>query len=101
MVLSTDERDLLQMIADSPQPVAMSDYFPVLNPAEPGMDENHPGHEAWTERHIAWNGVSVALWDDGEDEPEIWHVAGDMYDWEGARSVEHVGGFEVLPRRPL
>ncbi|WP_149180489.1 hypothetical protein [Streptomyces sp. TRM49041] len=62
MALSTDERDLLQMIADSPKPVAMSDYFPVLNPAEPGMDENHPGHEAWTERQIAWHGVSLQLW---------------------------------------
>lgn len=50
------------MIADSPKPVAMSDCFPVLNPAEPGMDENHPSHEAWTERQIAWYGVSLQLW---------------------------------------
>ncbi|ODA69363.1 hypothetical protein APS67_006475 [Streptomyces sp. AVP053U2] len=62
MALSTDERDLLQMIADSPKPLVMSDCFPALNPAEPGMDENHPGHEAWTERQIAWYGVSAQLW---------------------------------------
>ncbi|MFB8777956.1 hypothetical protein [Streptomyces broussonetiae] len=62
MALSTDERALLQMIADSPKPLVMSDCFPDLNPAEPGMDENHPGHEAWTERQIAWYGVSAQLW---------------------------------------
>ncbi|MEV6477243.1 hypothetical protein [Streptomyces sp. NPDC051657] len=46
----------------SRRPVWMSEYFPVLNPAEPGMDENHPGHEAWTERQMAWYGVSISLW---------------------------------------
>lgn len=61
MPLSNDERDLLQLISESAKPVAMSDCFPVLNPAEPGMDENHPGHEAWTDRQIAWYGVSLQL----------------------------------------
>ncbi|MFI7016858.1 hypothetical protein [Streptomyces sp. NPDC050164] len=63
--MRNDERDLLQLIAQSPKPVAMSDYFPVLNPAEPGMDENHPGHEAWAERQMAWYGVSAELWKKG------------------------------------
>ncbi|WOI60891.1 hypothetical protein [Streptomyces fradiae] len=29
------------------------------------MDENHPGHEAWTERQMAWYGVSISLWKQG------------------------------------
>lgn len=62
MALSNDERDLLKLVAQAGRPVWMSDYFPVLNPAEPGMDENHPGHEAWTERQMAWYGVSISLW---------------------------------------
>ncbi|MEV6319197.1 hypothetical protein [Streptomyces sp. NPDC051776] len=62
MALSDDERDLLRLVAQAGKPVWMSDFFPVLNPAEPGMDENHPGHEAWTERQIAWYGVSLSLW---------------------------------------
>ncbi|MBT2423894.1 hypothetical protein J7F04_40380 [Streptomyces sp. ISL-24] len=63
--MSNEERGLLQMIAQSPQPVAMSDCFLVLNPAEPGMDGNHPGHEAWAERQLAWHGVSAELWKKG------------------------------------
>ncbi|KAB1139999.1 hypothetical protein F7R91_37615 [Streptomyces luteolifulvus] len=39
-------------------------------------------------------------WDTGEDEPEIWHVAADLYDWEGERSVEHVGDFEFYRAGP-
>ncbi|OKJ92686.1 hypothetical protein AMK26_34565 [Streptomyces sp. CB03234] len=65
MVLSSDERDLLKLVAQAGRPVWMSEYFPVLNPAEPGMDENHPGHEAWTERQMAWYGVSISLWKRG------------------------------------
>ncbi|MYU17537.1 hypothetical protein GTZ78_44340 [Streptomyces sp. SID8361] len=59
--MSNDERDLLKLVAQAGRPVWMSDYFPVLNPAEPGMDENHPGHEAWTERQMDWYGVSISL----------------------------------------
>jgi hypothetical protein len=62
MALSNDERDLLQLMAQSPKPVAVSDYSPVLNPAESGMDENHPGHETWAERQMAWYGDSAELW---------------------------------------
>ncbi|WP_282698092.1 hypothetical protein [Streptomyces sp. CC208A] len=65
MTLSNDERELLRLVAQAGRPVWMSEYFPVLNPAEPGMDENHPGHEAWTERQMAWYGVSINLWKRG------------------------------------
>jgi hypothetical protein len=62
MALSTDERALLTLIAKSPEPVVMSDLFHELSPAEPGMNEHHPGHEAWLLRKTEWNGVSVGLW---------------------------------------
>ncbi|WP_149180488.1 hypothetical protein [Streptomyces sp. TRM49041] len=39
-------------------------------------------------------------WDTGEDEPEIWHVAADLYDWETERRVEHVGDFEFYRADP-
>ncbi|MFJ8377229.1 hypothetical protein ACIQ9I_37475 [Streptomyces sp. NPDC094461] len=65
MVLSNDERELLKLVAQAGRPVWMSEYFPVLNPAEPGMDENHPGYEAWTERQMAWYGISISLWKRG------------------------------------
>ncbi|MEU5273295.1 hypothetical protein [Streptomyces hygroscopicus] len=65
MVLSNDERDLLELVAQAGRPVWMSEYFPVLNPAETGMDENHPGHEAWSERQMACYGVSLSLWKRG------------------------------------
>ncbi|KOU08299.1 hypothetical protein ADK86_04095 [Streptomyces sp. NRRL F-5755] len=65
MVLSNDERELLKLVVQAGRPVWMSEYFPVLNPAEPGMDEIHPGHEAWTERQMAWHGVSISLWKRG------------------------------------
>ncbi|MEW2636178.1 hypothetical protein AB0903_32190 [Streptomyces sp. NPDC048389] len=39
-------------------------------------------------------------WDTGEDEPEIWHVAADLYDLEGDTRVEHVGGFEFYRADP-
>lgn len=65
MSLSNDERDLLKLAAEAGEPVWMSEFFEVLNPAEPGMDENHPGHEAWSERQMAWYGVSLSLWKKG------------------------------------
>ncbi|WP_055534693.1 hypothetical protein [Streptomyces graminilatus] len=61
MALSTDERDLLTLIAKSPEPVVMSDFFHELHPAEAGMNEHHPGHEAWLLRQMEWYGVSVGL----------------------------------------
>lgn len=39
-------------------------------------------------------------WDTGADEPEIWHVAADLYDWEAERNVEHVGDFEFYRADP-
>ncbi|APU42996.1 hypothetical protein [Streptomyces sp. TN58] len=36
-------------------------------------------------------------WDTGEGEPEIWHVAADLY---AERSVEHVGNFEFYRADP-
>ncbi|RSM93315.1 hypothetical protein DMH25_35490 [Streptomyces sp. WAC 01325] len=63
MPLSTDARALLTLISASLDPVVMSDFFEDLNPAEPGMNEGHPGHEAWLRRKIDWHRVSVKLWE--------------------------------------
>jgi hypothetical protein len=62
VALSTDERALLTLIAQSPEPSVMSDFFRELNPAEPGMNEHHPGHEARLLRQLEWYRVSVQLW---------------------------------------
>jgi hypothetical protein len=65
MALSTDERALLMLIAKSPEPVVMSDFFHELSPPAPGMNEHHPGHEEWMLRQIEWHRVSVQLWQQG------------------------------------
>ncbi|KUN58851.1 hypothetical protein AQJ46_42005 [Streptomyces canus] len=62
MALSTDERSLLTLITNSPDPVVMSDFFHQLSPPAPGMNEHHPGHEEWLLRQIEWHSVSVELW---------------------------------------
>lgn len=60
-LLSEEERLLLERIAQSPAPLAMSDYFVLLNPAGPEVVEGHPAHDTWMERQIDWYGVSVEL----------------------------------------
>lgn len=61
VTLSEDEQQLLDRIAQSPAPLAMSDYFVLLNPAGPDVVEGHPDHDAWVQRQLAWFGVSVQL----------------------------------------
>jgi hypothetical protein len=61
MPLSTDERGLLRLVAQSPAPAAMSDIFVVMNPAPRGMNEKHPGHEVWLKRQLALYEVAVSL----------------------------------------
>lgn len=61
MSLSTDERDLLTLVARAGEPVEMTGFFKDLNPPSPGLDENHPDHPAWTERQIALYGVVLSL----------------------------------------
>ncbi|MET9083634.1 hypothetical protein ABZX77_17360 [Streptomyces sp. NPDC004237] len=62
MALSTDERSLLTLITKASEPVVMSDFFHELSPPAPGMNEHHPGHEAWLLRQIEWHSISVGLW---------------------------------------
>jgi hypothetical protein len=40
----------------------MSDFFPVINPAPPGMNEEHPGQEAWLNRQLRMYETSVRLY---------------------------------------
>jgi hypothetical protein len=70
VTLSEDERRLLERIAQSPAPSAMSDYFVLLNSVDPDAVEGNPSRDAWVERQITWYGVSVQL-----AEKNLVHVA--------------------------
>ena len=61
MKLTAAERRLLEHIAGSAAPLAMSDYFVLLNPLPAGVVEGHPWHDAWMARQITWFEVSVRL----------------------------------------
>lgn len=63
--MSSVERALLTLIANSPEPVVMSDFFHELSPPAPDMNEHHPGHEEWLLSQIEWHRVSVQLWQQG------------------------------------
>ena len=65
MPLSTDERDLLSLVAKSTTSVAMSDFFETINPPAAGLNEDHPEYPAWSERQVVLYGVSVRLWQQG------------------------------------
>ncbi|MEV6197558.1 hypothetical protein AB0M19_34790 [Streptomyces sp. NPDC051920] len=39
-------------------------------------------------------------WDTGRDEPEIWHVSADLYDYESEERAGHVGDFEFFRADP-
>lgn len=65
MTLSNDERAILRRVADSPEPVAMSDYFHDIHPPVPGMTEDSPEQEAWTMKQIDLFGAGIDLWEKG------------------------------------
>ncbi|MFD7232130.1 hypothetical protein [Streptomyces sp. NPDC059881] len=50
MALSDDERELLRLISEATEPVAVRAFFETINPPAPGLNEDHPDHPAWTER---------------------------------------------------
>lgn len=65
MDLTSNARELLRMVSQSPEPVAISDFFHVINPAPDNADESQPGYEAWAESQLKLYGDSVALWQQG------------------------------------
>ncbi|MEU7295155.1 hypothetical protein AB0A76_18350 [Streptomyces exfoliatus] len=67
MTLNADARELLRLIAGSPEPVVASSFFHTIHP--PNFDaaaaENDPRRETWTERQIALYGEMLKLHEKG------------------------------------
>lgn len=66
-MLSTDERRLLELIAQSKEPVAPSDFFHTIHPPtfDSSAPEDDPDREAWSERQIGLYGAMLRLHDLG------------------------------------
>lgn len=63
MTLTDDARRLLRLIADSPGPVAASDFFhQVVPPLSGGLEDGLPEQEAWAARRIGLYEAYVTLW---------------------------------------
>jgi len=67
MTLSADERRLLELIAQAPEPVAMSSFFhdlyPPTFPSSAPADD--PDREAWSEKQMGLYRASLNLWQGG------------------------------------
>jgi hypothetical protein len=65
MDLSREERELLSLISQAPEPVAMSDFFDDIGtkprPEIDSSDED-PVRLAWYEEQMGLYGASVELW---------------------------------------
>ncbi|OEJ21860.1 hypothetical protein AR457_39905 [Streptomyces agglomeratus] len=63
--MSPDERELLRLIAEADKPVAMSDFFHTIHPAnfDSNVPEDDPARLVWTERQMGLYGASIALWE--------------------------------------
>ncbi|MBJ7903814.1 hypothetical protein IF655_10950 [Streptomyces sp. DSM 110735] len=67
MTLSDDARSILDHVARSPKPVAMSDFFHQIHPitfARSAPDDD-PAREAWTELQLRLYGASLDLHEAG------------------------------------
>lgn len=65
MDLSRDERELLRLISQAPEPVAMFDLFPQISTApRPELDspDDDPVRVTWAEEQLALGRASVELW---------------------------------------
>ncbi|MFI8769488.1 hypothetical protein ACIGN6_31915 [Streptomyces sp. NPDC053792] len=63
MTLNADARELLRLIAESPQPVVASSFFHTIHPPNFGRSvaEDDPRREAWTEKQIGLYGEMLKL----------------------------------------
>lgn len=59
MTLTARERLLLERVAQAPAPLAMSDYFLLLNPRPVSGEED----SAWVQRELGWHAVAARLLD--------------------------------------
>lgn len=65
MTLSSDERELLRLVEQSANPVAMSDFFQAIHPPTLSGLDDQPDREARTERQLALYGASISLHNKG------------------------------------
>jgi hypothetical protein len=65
MTLNTDERRLLELVAQAKEPVAPSDFFHTIHPPTFDSDapEDDPKREAWTELQLGLYGAMLRLYD--------------------------------------
>ncbi len=66
-MLSTDERRLLELIAQSKEPVAPSSFFHTIHPPtfDSSAPEDDPAREAWSELQFGLYGAMLRLHDLG------------------------------------
>lgn len=66
-MLSTDERRLLKLIAQSKEPVAPSSFFHTIHPPtfDYSASEDDPAREEWSERQVGLYGAMLRLHDLG------------------------------------
>ncbi|MEU8683015.1 hypothetical protein [Streptomyces sp. NPDC048611] len=66
MDLSREERELLRLISQAPEPVAMSDFFDEVN-TKPRPDihapDDDPVRVTWRDQQLALYGASLGLWE--------------------------------------
>ncbi|MGW7673865.1 hypothetical protein ACWGJX_43420 [Streptomyces sp. NPDC054775] len=62
MDLTSNARQLLRLVDQSPKPVAISDFFHTINPSPTGVDGNLPDHKAWAEGQLDLYRDSLTLW---------------------------------------
>jgi hypothetical protein len=67
MTLNADEHELLRLIAQSPEPVAASDFFHTIHPAnfERSAAEEDPRRVAWQEKQFGLYKAMIDLHDGG------------------------------------
>jgi hypothetical protein len=67
MTLNADEHELLRLIAQSPEPVAASDFFHTIHPAnfERSAGEEDPRRVAWQEKQFGLYKAMIDLHDGG------------------------------------
>lgn len=67
MTLNADARELLRLIAESPEPVVASSFFHTIHPPNfpKNVSEDDPAREAWVEKQIGLYGEMLALHEAG------------------------------------
>jgi len=65
MDLTSNARELLRLVDESPEPVAVSAFSDTIAPVPAGVDEHHRGYTEWAERQLGLYRDSLTLWQEG------------------------------------